>query len=375
MPKKKPIEFEINLTKMKWCPKHLHEVPASISRAFETEISMETLQPIIGTDHVKEWILKEDKDIPEFYNAPTMMQEWIAEKVIKVKIPPGLMPEDFVPKKTKILARGNKVAKFFGEDSVSTRTVEAHLKLFDCGHFYLKQTLPGGASPHWTIFEGRWCSTERGLKLEYLLRYSWQLSRKPYMEFNVEATKSDLATTLAWDGETEKQLNGNLPAIVGTDDLFWANLVREGDVKAVSLRWNEDCPEPPSWTRKPDAKPQPQAADAPAKEEASEASHAPQRPELHERWRQAPEPAKQQQQQPAAPAAAKQPAAAPASSASAAPAAPAPRPPPKAPTATGAAVCSDKDEESPWPLYIGFGLFVLMAAGFVCANMDAQGAM
>merc|ERR1719229_1689836 len=138
------------------------------------------IQPLIGTDHIKEWVLKEDSDIPEFYNAPTMMQEWIAEKLIRVKIPDGCMPKDFVPKKVKILAKGAKIAKFFGEDSCSTRTVECSLKLFDCNHFYMKQTLPGsGASPHWTIFEGRWHATERGLKLEYLLRYNWQLSRKP----------------------------------------------------------------------------------------------------------------------------------------------------------------------------------------------------
>lgn len=49
------------------------------------------------------------------------------------------------------------------EDTCSTRTVECSLKLFDCNHFYLKQTLPGsGASPHWTIYEGRWRGCVRG---------------------------------------------------------------------------------------------------------------------------------------------------------------------------------------------------------------------
>lgn len=373
MPKKKPIDFEINLTKMKWVPKHLREVPETISRAFETDITMEMIQPVIGTDHVKEWILKEDKDIPEFFNAPTMMQEWIAEKVIKLQIPAGLMPENFVPKKSKILARGNKVAKFFGEDNVSTRTVEGHLKLFDCGHFYLKQTLPGsGASPHWTIFEGRWCSTERGLKLEYLLRYSWQLSRKPYIEFAVEATRSDLVTTLAWEGETEKQLNGNLPAIVGTDDFFWAELVREGETKGASLRWNEDCPEPPSWVRKPDvvtSKPQPPPPEPQPLPEPPQSSAPREGPDLNRRrpgpdsaGQAAPTPAPRPVRESAAPERREAPAARPAD-------------PMRAPVSAGSSAgvaCTEEDNESPWPLYIGFGLFIVMAAAFAYSTWEQR---
>lgn len=379
MPEKR-INFEINLTKMKWCPKHVSEVPQTISRAFERDIQMEHIQPVIGTDHVKEWILKEDKDIPEFYNAPTMMQEWIAEKVIKVKIPDGIMPKSFVPKKCKILATGEKVAKFFGEDNVSTRTVEASLKIFDCGHFYLKQTLPGsGASPHWTIFEGRWRATERGLKLEYLLRYSWQLSRKPYMEFAIEAVRSDLMTTLAWDGETEKQLNGNLPAIVGTDDFFWAELVREGDTKgAAKLRWNEDCPEPPSWTRKNeqcvqraegaelDTQQPPRLPAEPEVEAATSRASTTDGSDLHHRRR--------------APAAApRSPSSVPSgtcSSAVSAPAAPPQEPAAKLPVRPGissrggGAVGLEEDTESALPLYVGFGLFVVMAAAFAYFAME-----
>merc|ERR1712151_1234663 len=38
-----------------------------------------------------------------------------------------------------------------------------------------------------------------------------------------------------------KQLNGNLPATVGTDDYFWAELVRMGDSgSAGKIRWNTD---------------------------------------------------------------------------------------------------------------------------------------
>jgi len=378
MPQKaKPIPFEVNLTKMKWCPKQVSEIPQVISRAFERDISMKQIAPIIGTDHVKEWVLKEDQDIPEFYNAPTMMQEWIAEKLIKVNIPDGIIPKDFQPKKVKILATGQKLAKFFGEDNVSTRTVECSLKLFDCNHFYLKQTLPGsGASPHWTIFEGRWHATERGMRLEYLLRYSWQLSRKPVIEFAVEACRSDLVTTLAWDGETEKQLNGNLPAIVGTDDYFWGELVREGDTRnEAKIRWNEDCPEPPSWTHPagpdmpaPPPGPKPVPASSPESRGTAAASAA----------TAAAEPAgvTQRKRQPedghkAASAASSAPDSAPKPS-------PAHPPPPKSAAERQAerekvAVGQEPDTESPWPLYIGFVLFMVMAFSFTLSIWEERG--
>lgn len=363
----KPIPFEVNLTKMKWCPKQISEIPQVISRAFERDISMKQIAPILGTDHVKEWVLKEDKDIPEFYNAPTMMQEWIAEKVIKVKIPDGIIPKDFQPKKVKILATGQKMAKFFGEDHVSTRTVECSIKLFDCNHFYMKQTLPGsGASPHWTIFEGRWHQTERGIRLEYLLRYSWQLSQKPAIEFAVEACRSDLITSLAWDGETEKQLNGNLPAIVGTDDYFWAELVREGDTTGeAKIRWNEDCPEPPSWVH-------PKGPDMPAPTPAPQPSP----PSALESKGTAATPSATTTAQPAGATQRRRPAE------DAKPAAPAPRPSPSPPPPKSAAeqqaerekiaAGQEPDVESPWPVYIGFVLFLVMTMAFTLSTWEER---
>lgn len=367
----KRIDFEINFTRMKWVPKHLSELPQVVSRAFERDISMSQIAPLVGTDHIKEWPLKEDKDIAEFHSAPTMMREWIAEKLVKVKIPDGCMPKDFAPKKVKILAKGAKIAKFFGEDTCSTRNVECSLKLFDCHHFYLKQTLPGtGASPHWTIFEGRWHPTERGIRLEYLLRYTWQLSRKPGIEFSIEATKPELQSSLAWDGETERQLNGNLPAVVGTDDFFWVELVREGDMAGVAkIRWNEDCPEPPSWTKRgkdgPDGSDDDHgrtAAGSAAGQAVAPAAAAPAVPG------------------PAAPAVPAAPAAgAPAvlrpavpadAAAASSPAAAAEVPtwvPPR-PKAAAQLVPQDADTESPWPLYVGFAIFVLMAALFLFSN-------
>lgn len=333
---KRGVDFEVNLTKMKWCPKTLAEIPKTISRSLERDITWDMIVPVIGTDHVKEWILREDKDIREFFDAPNMMQEWIAEKLIKIKIPAGILPKGYQPKKVKALARGNKIAKFFGEDAVSTRNVECTLKLFDCKHCCLKQTLPGsGASPHYTIFEGTWESTEKGLKLDLLLRYSFQENRKPQAsEFAIESTRSDMQCTLAWDGETERQLNGNLPAIVGTDPLYWANLVREGAwTGSDALRWNEEVCEHAPQDR--------QDGEASSCQESRPVAAEPDRspaPTLRERTGSAPPEARSCS---AAPGSAKEPPPA------AKPVHKVKRPdPPKEP-----------DMVSPVPCYIGFGIF------------------
>eukprot|EP00435_Cladocopium_sp_Y103_P049878 s354_g15.t1 len=150
----------------------------------------------------------------------------------------------FQPKKTKVLVKGKPCGKFFGECEVSTRTVEFSIKLFDCGHFYMKQTLPGsGASPYWVIFEGTWQTTEKGLAFEYLFRYSWQVAKTRLMpEFALEAVPKNHRSRLAWCGEIpEQQLNGSVPAIVGEDPFCWIEICREPDVvERGKARFNEE---------------------------------------------------------------------------------------------------------------------------------------
>merc|ERR1712032_1814607 len=73
----------------------------------------------------------------------------------------------------------NVLARYFGDEEVSTRQVQLTLKILDCGHFRLKQTLQGsGPSPYWVIFEGRWKRTPRRFRLEFCIRYPFQKSRK-----------------------------------------------------------------------------------------------------------------------------------------------------------------------------------------------------
>jgi len=242
---------EINLTKSKWVPKTIEEIPDLISRAFETHVSLKELQPLFGTDHVEKWRIKEDSDIGVFMAAKSKMNEAFAEKVIKINVPRGMVPTMWVPKKVKILAKGNKTAKYFGEDEVGTRQVEVSLKFFDCGHFYLKQTLPGsGPSPYQIIHEGTWQETNRGFKLKFLLRYTGQTSKKSDLDLAIQALPPNLDTSLSQSDESElkNQLCGLVPAIVGEDPLCRVEIYREPDVvEKAPLRFNEDCPDPPSW--------------------------------------------------------------------------------------------------------------------------------
>jgi hypothetical protein len=246
--KKDEVNFEINCTKAKWEPKTIEEIPKVVSRAFERELSLSDIKPLVGTDHVKTWPMNEDKDIPVFIKEKSMLNEAFAEKVIRFQLPKDIMPPKWQPKKVKILAKGERLAKYFGEDKVGERNVEVSLKLFECGHFYMKQTLPGsGISPHWTIFEGTWEHTERGLKIEFLIRYSWQVSRKPEFDLSIEAIPWGWSSSLAWSGESESQLNGNIPAIVGTDKWCWVEIYRDADnIPKAQARFNDELDNAPS---------------------------------------------------------------------------------------------------------------------------------
>lgn len=240
--------FEVNCTKAKWEPKAISDIPKVVSRAFEKELTLKDIGPLIGTDHVKTWPMDRDSDIPVFIKEKSMLNEAFAEKVIRFTLPKGVMPAKWKPKKVKILAKGERLAKYFGDDKVGERNVEISLKLFDCNHFYMKQTLPGsGISPHWTIFEGTWEHTERGLKMDYLIRYSWQESRKPEFDLTIEAVPWGWTSTLAWSGDAETQLNGNIPAVVGTEKFCWVEIYRDADsIDKTKSRFNEEMDNAPS---------------------------------------------------------------------------------------------------------------------------------
>eukprot|EP00929_Paragymnodinium_shiwhaense_P031851 TRINITY_DN17761_c0_g1_i1.p1 TRINITY_DN17761_c0_g1~~TRINITY_DN17761_c0_g1_i1.p1 ORF type:complete len:388 (-),score=77.29 TRINITY_DN17761_c0_g1_i1:347-1510(-) len=242
-----PYKLEINLTKSKWTPKHVHEIPALISRAFETAVEYNNVKPLIGTDHIEKFPLKEDSDIPPFLAFKSQMNEAFAEKVIEFKVPQGLMPRPWIPKKCKILAKGNRIAKYFGEDEVSSRNVEVSLKFFDCGHFYLKQSLPGsGAAPYQVCFEGRYTQSDRGFHLEYYFRYTGQTSKLSdrAIDNSISILPPNMDSFVAFCNESDNQLNGMIPAVVGSEQLCRVEIYREPDVvDKGKARFNEDCPE------------------------------------------------------------------------------------------------------------------------------------
>lgn len=253
LPRRDEINFEVNLTKGKWEPKVIEDIPKVVSRAFETDLSLRDIRPLIATDHVKTWPFNEDSDIPTFIKEKSMLNEAFAEKVVRFRLPNNVFPDPWQPKKVKILARGERVAKYFGEQETSERNVQVSLKLFDCGHFYLKQTLPGsGISPHWTIAEGTWENTEKGLKLTYLIRYTWQdTARQPKLDLNIEAVPdAGWTSTLAWSGEAvEQQLNGNIPAVCGTERWSWVEIYRDADKAQTKMetRFNDQMADDQSW--------------------------------------------------------------------------------------------------------------------------------
>ena len=240
------MDFEIDIKKVSWVPTHVEEIAEVASKAFEISVTFEELQGIaygvIGTDHIEKVQINEDSDIPKFVAIKTKTR--FEEKVIKFRLPERAVPPTFQPKKTKVLVKGKLCGKFFGECEVSTRSVEFSIKLYDCGHFYMKQTLPGsGASPYWVIFEGRWEATEKGLAFEYLFRYAWQVAKTRLMpEFALEAVPKNHRSRLAWCGEVpEQQLNGNVPAIVGEDAFCWIEVCREPDVvEKGKARFNDE---------------------------------------------------------------------------------------------------------------------------------------
>lgn len=240
------MDFEIDIKKIDWIPKHVEEIAEVASKAFECPMTFEELSStnygVIGTDHIEKVQINEDSDIPKFVAIKCKTR--FEEKVIKFRLPERACPASFVPKKTKVLVKGDLCAKFFGECEVSTRTVEFSIKLYDCNHFYMKQSLPGsGASPYWVMFEGRWGTTEKGIQLEYLFRYSWQIAKTRLMpEFSLEACPKNQRSRLAWCGDIpEQQLNGSVPAIVGEDSFCWIEVCREPDVvERGKARFNEE---------------------------------------------------------------------------------------------------------------------------------------
>jgi len=232
-------DFDFDIKKKDWRPKCVGDIVHEICRSFEAEVTLDELH-IVGTDYVQKKKIQTDGDLQSWLKTESKTYE----KLIKVKVPDRLLPKKWQPKKMMILAKSkdNVVAKYFGDEEVSTRQVQFTLKILDCGHFRLKQTLLGsGPSPYWVIFEGKWVRGVRGFKLEFCIRYPFQKNKKDEFDLAFEAMPDTYETSLAFTDESEKQLAGHIPAIVGTESFSWIELVQEHDTESnPKARFNLD---------------------------------------------------------------------------------------------------------------------------------------
>jgi len=261
-----PCDFDTDIKKKDWKPKCVADIVDELSRAFCTPVALEELD-IQGTDYMQKKPVKNDADLKEWLRTESKTYE----KLIKLKIPKRIIADNWAPKKDRILCKGQMLAKYYGDEEVSTRQVQFTLKLHDCGFFRLKQTLPGsGASPYWVIFEGKWTRTSKGFRMEFCVRYPYQKAKKHEFDLAFEAMPEDHGTTLAFLDEREAQINGMLPAIVGTDAFSWVELCQEHETESnPKTRFNEEEEEEDD---------KPPAAAAPAKKPATApASHLPPR--------------------------------------------------------------------------------------------------
>merc|ERR1712129_154820 len=116
------------------------------------------------------------------------------------------------------------------------------LRLFDCGHFYMKQSYNNSLAsdaPNWYIFEGKWRRSARGFQLETNFRYPRPRDTSP--EFVIHGLPGQTAASLNFSGDEEECLKGFLPTMTNTESSCWAALHRRQDKsKALATNQKED---------------------------------------------------------------------------------------------------------------------------------------
>ena len=101
------MDFEIDIKKVDWIPKHVEEIAEVASKAFECHMTWEELSTtgygVLGTDKIEKVQIHEDSDIPKFVAIKCKTR--FEEKVIQFRLPERACPASFVPKKTKVLVK------------------------------------------------------------------------------------------------------------------------------------------------------------------------------------------------------------------------------------------------------------------------------
>lgn len=232
--------LEFDLRKTDWHPASLQDVADQVSHAFESPVTLGEL-PIIGTNHIERTRIWSDDALVNWMRRGSSSQssrESEEERVISVTAPSRVLPVGFRPGEAPILAKGRRTDAFDGDGRADARLVDFQLRIFDCGHFYMKQSLSNSSSslpPYWVIFEGRWRRSGRGYRLIFHFKYPRTAAR--CLDFTIHGLPGRNEASLNYSGDDEVNLKGFLPTIVGNDATCWAALKRREDKKKqASLR-------------------------------------------------------------------------------------------------------------------------------------------
>eukprot|EP00397_Hematodinium_sp_SG-2012_P028887 GEMP01030458.1.p1 GENE.GEMP01030458.1~~GEMP01030458.1.p1 ORF type:complete len:297 (+),score=46.54 GEMP01030458.1:99-989(+) len=211
----------------------LEDIDERVKRAFGPNIDLSTCAVSGSNSYDEKTPIGDQADINEWLNGHTESKDL----AIVVDIPEDIIPKTWRAKKEPVLCRGDRIAKYFGEEAVSTRSVIFSLKLFQSGHFRLKQTLSDSGDSYWSIFEGPYEQNTERIVLTCILRYNWT-SRGS----KTTVLESRLHSSLAFQtGKAFAYCNGMLPAIVGQETYCRVELCREPD--KVSKEPSRFCPE------------------------------------------------------------------------------------------------------------------------------------
>lgn len=246
MPPRLVLEFYVR--KYEWCPRSVQTIVDQVGFTFETVVDVSELE-IIGSNRLQRRRICNDEDLEswneEVEDIPEDIEDealpsHLRQKILKVYVPQRLLPVAFRPGEAPILASGKRTGAFDGDGTSDRRTVDFQLRIFDCGHFYMKQSVSNStssANPLWAIFEGRCTRSMRGYRLETLFRYS--RTGPNSAELIVHGFTGSTTTSLNYSGNEQHVLKGFLPTCVGNDSSCWAALTSRPD-KAEASRKNEE---------------------------------------------------------------------------------------------------------------------------------------
>mmetsp|Transcript_53594 Transcript_53594/g.135360 ORF Transcript_53594/g.135360 Transcript_53594/m.135360 type:complete len:329 (+) Transcript_53594:61-1047(+) len=239
-----PDFFQIDVGQSGWRPSGLQALAGELSRAFETKVAPDEVEFLgfEGASTAGE-ILSSDEAVAGFCGSKedsiseTDTVDTASSKVIKAELPERIASELRRPRKLALLAGGHQLAKYTGEADGR----DFSLKVFDCGHFRVKEALASGSSPsssRGAVFEGRWDKTAKGVRLELLLRQVEQQSRRRPSDASVtyEAVPPEVRqTNLTFVGGSEERLQGQLPTF-GEEAMICVELHKEADMVVKQTR-------------------------------------------------------------------------------------------------------------------------------------------